>query len=105
MDKGSIRTFNGASSLSQHSFPQWKHKHVLQAKVRVHTLLTSFELFDLCERMEERASSERPDGNADGAAASELHKYTQRLKESTRRGKTNELRRALKVRPGGFWDL
>lgn len=45
----------------------------------------------------------RPNGNIDGAA--ELHKYTRRLKESTRREKTNELRWVLKVRQRGFEDL
>lgn len=45
----------------------------------------------------------RPTSNIDGASeASELHKYTWRLKESTRREKTNELRWVLKVRQRGF---
>lgn len=44
----------------------------------------------------------RPNSNIDGAAASELHKYTWALQESTRREKTNELRRVLKVRQRGF---
>lgn len=42
----------------------------------------------------------RPNGNIDGAA--ELHKYTWRLKERTRREKTNVLRWVLKVSQRGF---
>lgn len=45
----------------------------------------------------------RPNGNIDRAL--QLHKYTWRLKESTRREKTNELRRVLKVKQRGFEDL
>lgn len=67
-------------------------------KARVH-----IQLFDLCGGWWSRHAQKAYQQYIYGASeASELHKYTWRLKESTRREKTNELRWVLKVRQRGF---